>query len=144
MTCVSLPKVLSVSCIGLRHASRLLPIKVIYAWIDSLTTRALRNTSPPPSVHEAHTLSKSESCESLYPKTLPYARSESSGSIWSLRIVACLPWRTWSKSFGAAPPSLCGQSPYYAMPPPLENHKSSYAPPPSNFAATSYSCSPGL
>ena len=54
--------------------------------------------------------------ESSYPKSLSYARSESLDSTWSLRTVAYLnlcPWRTWSKSF---PPSLCGQSPYYAMP----------------------------
>ena len=69
----------------------------------------LRSTSPPPSVRDMRILSKS----------LSHARSESLGSTWSLRTVTYLnpcPWRTWSKSFGAAPPSLCGRSPYYAMP----------------------------
>lgn len=76
----------------------------------------LRSTSPPPLT--------CRSCPSLvgessYPKSLSYARSESLGSTWSLRTVAYLnlcPWCTWSKSFGAAPPSLCGRSPYYVMP----------------------------
>ena len=69
----------------------------------------LRSTSPPPSVRDMRILSKS----------LSHTRLESLGSTWSLRTVAYLnlcPWRTWSKSFGAAPPSLCGRSPYYAMP----------------------------
>ena len=67
------------------------------------------STSPPPPVRDMRILSKS----------LSHARSESLGSTWSLRTVTYLnpcPWRTWSKSFGAAPPSFCGQSPYYTMP----------------------------